>query len=136
MDVQERIAKYLDEIEKAVSTSAEFAADQAPQLVQEFLAWEFWSNAVCCVTFAIMAWLSIVLFRKAWNAIPVLVTDKGWSGDSDRGLLKCISFVLVCALVPVFSCVSIGCAEHAMKVKIAPRVVLLEKVGSLIKGLK
>lgn len=121
MDIQHRLTKYMDELEKALSTSAEFAAKEAPLVVQEFLEWEFWSSVMAatgCLLFVIAFLVSVYRNRKFFadnfELAPLLVIP---------GIVVILAAVCVCERT-----------ARAAKVSIAPRLVLLEKVSELAHG--
>ena len=117
-EVKQKMIEYLQSFEAGVKTAAEFSAEQAPLVVQEYLAWIFFAKLAQCL-------LSLVALCVA--------TYLGWKlskklYESDRiGLYIFGPFVGF-----VLSAFAIDGGYHAAKVAIAPRVVVLEKVSDII----
>lgn len=119
-ELQTRITQYLDAIESSAETAGDFVVEQTPLLAQEYLAWMFWSNvfiaALTLLVAAVCGLICYLLIRASKKHPGVLAEAVFLSGF----------FGLVC--------VAIACtaAYDAIKVTVAPRVVLLEAVKDLL----
>lgn len=125
-DVRDRIEGYLDAIESAANTAGGFVVEQAPHVAQEYLVWRFWSNVAIAIVCAvvIIVWLAYV--RRIWK----LAGDTVYHSINAEFATK-VSGSLIMLPAVVGFLVSSFCA---IKVCVAPRLVLLEKVSSLISG--
>lgn len=124
-DLTQRLGLYLDEIEKAVKTGGEFAAEQAPLLVQEFLAWTFWEATLAMVASLAAAALLGLACRKLvkWNHAAESYVDAE----------PLIVGGVVTGLVGLMMLIPAAINAHKMvKVSVAPRVVLVEEVGRIL----
>lgn len=128
-----------------------FAAEQTPLLVQEYLQWLFWQSAIKATVFGILWLVMIIIVALIWKYINRLEKEaleeynksytewkEGGSPspfDKDnylfaRGMSTIIIGML--SVIPLFN--SIDCGMDAAKVKIAPRVIIVEKIADLTKG--
>ena len=120
-DIESRITSYLDAIEASAGTAGEFVAEQTPLVAQEYLAWLFWGSVmksaglgVAFLLLSIVIYVAVRCMKKheVWEVSPFLAFPI-------FGLIFS-SFELVRGLIQV------------VKVIVAPRVVLLEKVAELL----
>lgn len=122
-ELEKRLLKYLDALESSVKTAGDFAADQVPDVCQQFLAWEFWS----CILFAAMA----VGFAIAFAGMCVRwKRSAAWDAECAYSWGASLAFAGV-VLSTVLAFVAV---YHAVKVAVAPKVVLLEKVSTMIRA--
>lgn len=118
-EIKQKMVQYLQSFEAGLKQAGEFSAEQAPLVVQEFLAWEFWYHAAMSVCFGI-----------ALGIVMKLVTD--WWPKLDQ--FDRIGFGMVTAIAILgFSVGTVTSAFGAAKVAIAPRIVVLEKISELVK---
>ena len=123
-EVGSRILSYLDAVESSASSAGEFIAEQTPLVAQEYLAWCFW-GAMLMFAFALFVIMfSVFLMRLAVK----------WYRDDCT--MEAGFFVLIVAIGGMLlgSFMVALAAERAVKVSVAPRVVLLEKVAELSRG--
>lgn len=121
-DLQSALASNFNDlaawVKSAAGASGDFIAREAPLFVQEYLAWEFWSHlagaAICLFFVTVAAGLLIAGLRKF--------------SESDGWIPVCVvsGFVVLCVTPGIFVN-----AYAAAKVKIAPRVVLVDKAAEL-----
>lgn len=114
---------------KATIVSAvDFAQTQAPLVVQEFLTWRF-SQAVIHLIFSL-----IVLFVLGWMCKCCIKFAKKDPSDSDYLVVGTFGVIVVGL---IFMAVTFGSAapaiETIVKVKVAPRIYLIEWTTDQIK---
>jgi hypothetical protein len=118
-EVKAKMLEYLQQLEAGVKSAADFSAEQAPLVVQEFLLWILISNAVAASFLGSLVLatliLSVVMYRRS---------------DSEERF-----FIWLFAAIPltVFSAGCCASLHEAGKAYIAPRVVVLEKISSLME---
>lgn len=120
-EIKQKMVEYLQTFENGVKKAGEFSAEQAPLVVQEFLAWEFWSHfagAVLCLftllTIGVVLW-KIMKATKPFDELRFAGCLIG--GMSSVGLAIGLMVNSYCA----------------GKVAVAPRIVVLEKISELVK---
>ncbi len=129
MNIEEKLSKYTDAIEKAIESGTEFTIAQAPEVIREYLAWMFWGSFIVSVISAIVGGVSlVVVYRLSASA------KKELSSSED-----CVPFstIWIVVLITVVVCGAKSFCESAttaLKVSVAPRLVVLEKLSSLAKG--
>lgn len=119
-ELQKTLSTYLTRLLEVVEKGAEWAGDQIPLVIQEKLAYDFWSAA---------AWttLSIVL-------IPLIVyfwykINKHEDWDEDCvGPTSIAGVPIFLALIAIFCCN----LPIMLKIWIAPRLYILEWVRTLV----
>lgn len=119
-EIKQKMVEYLQTFEAGVKKAGEFSAEQAPLVVQEFLAWEFWGNAIPAVLVLLIMLTALVSTAVIWKKSD----DIDWRMGS--GLITGLSVLFL--TIP-FSIT----ASQACKVAIAPRIVVLEKISELVK---
>lgn len=132
-ELTKRLSVYLDELEKTLSKTGDFVVEQAPQVVKEFLAWEFWSSVIWACIFIleviVLVYVSkLVSKSKFWN--------ETLEEDMDAPITKTIISCICLAFFLLLGISGVQNALHATKVSVAPRVVLLEKTCDLLKSNK
>lgn len=122
--------KVIEWIESATSKISDFAVEQVPPFITEYLHWKFWEAATHTVIFMIpilIIWGLYIRFRKfIWG----LAIDK--YGDIDPFSVLVFSgtvllIVITCIMFPL---------EHIkdmIQISIAPKVYLLEKAAEIVK---
>lgn len=149
MQVLEESSKLIDNINEVVSfikTSASdslnFAKDQAPLVVQEYLQWEFWSSlgawALMLVIVSCLLAVSRKLYKYATNT-SLYEAKYGYTTKSMQEaqvLAMCVCVILTTGSIITFMVNSCCYGGSAIKAKVAPRVVVLEKISSLLDNNK
>lgn len=110
--------------------AGEFTAEQAPLVVQEYLAWELTSNIYLIVFWAVMLTLSLVLANAGLRTWRAGISDQCF--DKQALAVATIVLALVASLISFVGAAVSG--YRAVKVSVAPRVVLIEKFSELVKG--
>lgn len=119
-EIKQKMVEYLQSFEAGMKKAGEFSAEQAPLVVQEFLAWEFWGAVFIAAGFLFMA---VIL------TIILIVVYCRRTDEFERFMIGVFGGAPVLALY-----IASGIATHdALKVTIAPRVVVLEKISELVK---
>ena len=125
-DYQKRIDGYLGAIESAANKAGEFVEEQTPLLAQEYLAWEFWSSLAACVALFV---LGVTLFAAIFVSWKRIVGDETYEDHPE--VLVVAAILLAASILPLGFSAENG--FRALKVSVAPRVVLMEKVMELSK---
>ena len=120
------------------SKGEQFAIDQAPETIRQMVAWEFWNNALYAGVFGII--LSICLYALI-NRIRWSLSDEGRKEYDDENSVKAVVSVIVMIVTAiVFSictpAVFIPAVTSAVRAKVAPNLVVIEKIKDIVKELK
>jgi hypothetical protein len=123
-EIQQRISSYLDAIETYAQGAGEFATEQAQIVAQEYLSWMFWSSlltiAACALVITVCTCIMYTVVRS------IVRTKDSWEDHAEA------LFLVLPIMFIFFSAISaVGSIQVAVKSKVAPRVVLLEKVVEL-----
>lgn len=118
-EIKTKMVEYLQTFEAGVRKAGEFSAEQAPLVVQEFLAWEITRNGSFAILLAVLLLVCLSVS---------VCTHRRLEGE-DR------AFLWLFAAVPLiaFSVAMVSCAERAGKAYLAPRIVVLEKISELVQ---
>lgn len=121
---EERVNRLLDAIENSVSKTGEFVVEQAPLVAQEYLAWYFWQSTICAIGFFAMGIVLLVTALPYFREFKKDILEQ----DIAKGMFAVVGSIVAIVLIGsgvtnVFSVV---------KVCVAPRIVLLEKVSELM----
>lgn len=119
-EIKTAIVEYLKTFESGLKKAGDFSMEQVPLVVQEFLAWEFWGSVtvatMCCLVMVVIGFL-----HKAGCKI---------SDPSSEA--RVLTHVLS---VTAWMGLAIGTTSElidALKVSVAPRLVILEKISELL----
>lgn len=118
--------QFLQKSVEYLSSAEAFLKTEVPAFVQELLAWEFYSSLMCAVALGLVCVISIVLFIRFEKKDRIYFEKRGYH-DSDivGGQIGCGAVALITFLLTFYS-------VHSMvKIKVAPRVYLLEQVRHL-----
>lgn len=119
-EVKQKMIEYLQTFEQGVKRAGEFSAEQAPMVVQEFLAWEFWGNAIPAVLVLLIMLTAVISTAVIWKK----------SDDIDWRMGSGVVTVLAVVFLTIPFSIT---ASQACKVAIAPRIVVLEKISELVR---
>ncbi len=138
-EIQKRLSTYMGVLEESLKSAKDFTVAEAPLYVRELLLWEFWHNVVSGSALLLVALVVAVavplvirrFFRSEYftNMHSVDQTGATFMTFMGSGLILVFGF---CA--PVLN--AYARFETALKVSVAPRVVLLEKIQGAISNAK
>jgi hypothetical protein len=122
-------------IKNTATATQGFVTEQTPLYIREFLSWYFWEAmfyvtccvTLLCITLSVAAWAS-----KKYSKLRTKELEKGerYGGDSENFQITMAVALVASAglLIPLFIN-----AHDALKVKVAPRVVLVEEIAKKLK---
>ena len=115
----ELLQKYFIEVLGVVKGVGDFAKKEIPLYVQELLTYEFYHSLIMTLVFLVMLIISIKSVFYFW---------KLKKGDFDF-----IAGVVISAIVSlVFFGNMVDRIDDAIKIKIAPRVVIVDKIQQVV----
>lgn len=119
-DIKLAIVEYLKTFESGLKKAVDFSMEQVPLVIQEFLAWEFWGSMAiaisCCFAIAI-----VFPLHKAGCKI----SDPSSEGRVLTHIFSVFAWIIL-------SVAAITEFVNALKVTVAPRLVILEKISELL----
>lgn len=114
--LKQKLVEYMGHLESAVKSASDGVVDEAPKVVDEYLRWVAWSAGAGLVVATLVFMLSLVALVKLWKKL-----------DSDeKPLLMFVALPLGLGLGFM-----LGCSHRLIKVTVAPRVVILEKIADM-----
>jgi uncharacterized membrane protein YidH (DUF202 family) len=125
-----KLEEILTEIIQSAQTAKDFVIDQAPDVIQQLLAWHFWFHAAFVLILSVI--MILAFFTARWfNLKRIAAKERCKSADNYE---LCIGFSIVAVIVSfVFVVYN---AIMMLKIYIAPKLYLLEYAASLITGNK
>jgi len=128
-EIQEVIVSYMGKVESVVQNMSDFASDQIPLVIQEYLAWQFYSGMVILVLLLSLSSVACAIGMKFLKIRSKVEKKNEYTSDysvnqTKEGYMICsvISFILSA----IFFFNSFIPAYGMVKVKVAPRVVLID----------
>lgn len=121
-----RLLKYLDALESGLKSGGDFVKDQAPLVCQEWLNWNFTENLILSILGVASIVTILLVVRCVWSLTKGKNTDEAVIGMTLTVLLGAASLIGISSWTAT-------CALGAVKVYVAPRVVLLEKIQEMTK---
>lgn len=118
--LEKSLASLVDAARQSGSDLATFVQQQAPDVCQQIIAWQFWFGALTAILCAI-ALLGVAL--GIWRA---------WKTE-DEG--HYIPATIVGLMLSLFLCIGLYInTARAVKAKVAPKLVLLEQISRTLSG--
>lgn len=126
-------------IKEVGSKGSEFVVEQAPLYVQEYIQYTFWYNVIHAGIHAI---ISIILFFATYKFVKYLkklFIDNAPCKIPDE-VIPVIGIFSACGIVAflIFGCFnaksSFNSGIEAVKCKVAPRVMIVDKFAEIAKG--
>lgn len=128
MDTNERLSRYLDYLESNMKDATEFAKEQAPLVVQEFLTWEVYQGIIYGTLVLLTITTIAILLHKAFKTLTreqVILTD------NEENI--CFVQILTAAVLGAILVLTVPCVMRGLKAYVAPRVVVLEQVKQWVR---
>jgi hypothetical protein len=125
-DVRERVARYMDAIEATASDAGEFVTEQMPLVAQEYLQWCWFAAIIKATAMAAVVVVAVIGCILVW-----VRTRNSYKRDDKE--LRTLSLTVTAFVGLFFGGLAVTYTLDAVKVSVAPRVVLLEKVSELVK---
>jgi hypothetical protein len=122
MDEQTKtlLAEYLKKLLQAAESGASFAAEQIPLVVQEKLAFDFWSS----VMWATVSAISMVLVWYGYYKLNVMAE---WDEETTAPTTVAAAFCTLPLLVVIFVNLS-----AIIKIQVAPRLYIVEWLKGML----
>lgn len=128
MEWSEILKKYTVELVEFIKATKDLAVKEIPLFLQELIKYELWSSMVS-ILFNVAYILAIVLIAR-WSLIKL---DAFKFDDSDsRVVLKTVLRLVTVICVIITAGFLFDNVNHAVKVKVAPRLIIVEKVQEYI----
>jgi H+/Cl- antiporter ClcA len=111
-------------------TSKDFASEQIPLYVQELLTWGFWDAIISCVFCLATALLSLAIMTVVFKKFRAFLKHEN---DPVFAVVVQIFVIIICLTVlalPIKGFIMHG--KEAIKIKVAPRVYLVDEVSKQI----
>jgi hypothetical protein len=126
--LKSKLLSYLNEMEAAATTGKDFLIEQAPLYVQELVYWEFCdalSSACLCLLFLVLFWAA---FTVTFFVVRKMDFELRW-GIRAGAFAATLVFSLFPTIPPIGARGGLfGHVSRAVQCKVAPRVVIVEKL--------
>jgi hypothetical protein len=144
---KQALNQFVQDIVKGAQATAHFAVEQTPLVVQEWLNWIFWSNlingllgigVILFLAYLAFLWAPNVAYTLSYNSAkssPYCLKEAqcGAAGIESKNVARLAGGV-VWVFVNIFAAsATASYLLTALKVVVAPRVVLLEQFANLLK---
>lgn len=129
-ELQAKLVTYLEGLEKGAAKVGEFAEREIPETVREWLLWMAIENFAYAAIMIVVAGLCFIAMRK------IIKIHGGLSGIGPQNDTP-LPAIFVVALPVIAVVLMVAAVPHLMmgvKVLVAPRVVIVEKVAELTRG--
>jgi hypothetical protein len=109
-----------------IARGVDFAADQAPEVVGQLIAWKM---TEACILAA--SWL--IALAIVWGVVWRLWRMASDFTNTDRQFTRGLSCGIAAAISTPICCAFVGYSLDAIKIYVAPKVYLIEYLSALIK---
>jgi hypothetical protein len=127
-DVKLKMLQYLNSLEGVVKSGTDFVADQMPLVLQEYIMYNR-----CYSTFAIVMSivLAVIAYKSFSRGMQTIAEDKR---NTEPYMVSFTVFGMAAGILGLI----IFCHNFDMMMKswTAPRILVLEQISELIKGMK
>lgn len=134
---KQALEQFVTKMLAAAEQGAGWSAEQAPLLVQEWLRWQLVDALIVVVASALVIGAAVVSGKKALAGLRGEATreDRLRHGYDDSDPLPYVLWLVFGAIAPcaLGLLMFLASASTAVKVTIAPRVVVLEKFAELVR---
>jgi hypothetical protein len=131
-DIKNKLIDWLQYLEEGMKSASDFTAEQVPIVIQEYLALYFWESAFYCGIGVLLIFLGAVTYFIV--ARPAM---KKWAGpnrtteaEDSMGVIGMIASITLPVGGTTLSTIM---TYYMIRVTVAPRVVILEKVSELLR---
>lgn len=133
----ERLEQTLDWAQEGAAVGADFVAEQTPLYIQEMLAWLFWYHVSVAAAWALIMFVvtKVLLssLRKCFTRLKGTPRSSDAEFGYEVGVVASIIGIVGTNIAGIICVFVYGL--YALKVYIAPRVVVLDELSKLIGGL-
>lgn len=125
-EIKKKMIEYFEAMEVAAGKFGDLAQQEIPLVLQEYLNWQFYSNLFLGIGWFVLLGLFFAFFKRLADFAK---KEHGYESPE-------YAFSIIIAIVSLLigTGVLFGCSYQCVKVSVAPRVVILEKVGELANG--
>jgi hypothetical protein len=129
---KELLLKYLEAGADRLERGAAFVEAEIPLVVTEYLSWYWWNSMIAVIFWMFIFGIGVLLLKACHYSAKELEKEKH---NSESGWIHAMVFsflwaVFFCVLGLSLTCVS---GKDLIKVSVAPRVVILEKIAEVTK---
>lgn len=122
------IIETIEQSKTVLGEGFDFAKEQTPMVINEFLLWKFWEQAVWALLLAGSSICTIKLLIKVWRWAIAHDSNDKYPVVPACFLPAALSIVSVIILL-----IGLHCGLQAAKIKIAPRVYLIEYISEAVR---
>lgn len=125
--LKDNLPALFEWVKETANTTGQFIQEQTPLLIQEYLNWVFWNNVITVFVILLFLIPSLIISVKTLRKTNFLgCFDHNWVITITFGMISFVSTM-------VFTIEGLSSIKEAIKVKVAPRVVIMEKLKELTK---
>lgn len=130
-EIKKRLLSSLDVLQKGIEGVWDFSKQEIPEVIKEFLTYNFYSRLFWGIFWTLVTLaISYGFYRVSKGFLKSARDDEEKTMAVVVPLIMCILFC-ICPVYKTFSNM-----DDALKIKLAPRVFLLEQVKDMIKESK
>lgn len=122
------IIETIEQSKTVLGEGFDFAKEQTPMVINEFLLWKFWEHTVWMLLLAGSSICTIKLLVRLWKWAIAYDSDTRYPVVPACFLPTTLSIVSVIMLL-----IGLNCGLQAAKIKIAPRVYLIEYISEAVR---
>lgn len=116
---QEILMSYMGKAEGALQNISDFASDQIPLVIQEYLSWQFYGSVINAIVFLTILSLALYLLNMLVNwTLKQTASDDIGPGVFGSFILLLFSLFMIAGFIYH--------SKEAVKVSVAPRVVIVD----------
>jgi len=133
-DLKDRLSRYLDALESGVTKAGEFVGGEIGETVREFIVWRITESFVSAGVLVVAAVVAAFLIRRARDYALRMAGDEANKLTREDWLTGSRVLSVFMYLAPILlSFFVVQSVHRGVKAVVAPRVVLLEEVATVVK---
>lgn len=138
--LEQKSTEILNWLEQSIRHTSDFVAEQTPQYIQELLAWNFYMSLIAFAINLSLLVFGLYLVKRSFKFYPgkehefqKRTSYYGSPMFNDSAIVKRVVFTVVMVASLIIGLVGTTSNTDWFKIKIAPRVYLLEYALESIK---
>lgn len=128
-ELQTHMLEYMSSLERGIKSAGDFAVDQIPLVVQEYVSWYFWDSVMFALCGLI---ISLVFITYGITLNKYVNNNREETTDDDATFIKAIAGLCYVVALLFFIFMTGGNTRHAVKAEVSPRVIVIEWVADHI----
>lgn len=124
--IKENIGEIIDKLQIYVENAENFAADQAPQLLQEIIYWGIIENSID-------AFIGLIVLSICSYAVYYFFTKYPTADDEEQEVAYVFGIIVSSTASIISFCVTLAQLQMVLYIYFAPRLYLIDRISDIAR---